>query len=211
MLQAAADGRVKVEEVFVLADRRSALPELEGVSITVVSQAVLGKLAGTANPRGPVATLAIPEASRTDGDVVLLEVGEPGNAGTLVRSAAAFGFAVAALPGCVDLWSPKVLRAAAGAHFLTPVVQGDVMASHQVWSTVVSDGVDPIEIEQHLDGRSIAIVIGDEAHGVGRDAAAAAEVAMSIPTSESVESLNAAVAGSIAMYEMARVRARLRS
>ena len=171
-----------------------------------VTEEVLGKVADTEHPRGPVAVARIPGETPIARDHLLLDVTDPGNAGTLIRTAAGFGLDVCMRPGGVDPWSPKVLRAAAGAHFRTSLGQPPAGAGRI--ATVVRGGDDPRRFPEMLDpGRIWSILVGSEAHGLDAAEVAAADIVVTIPMQSDVESLNAAVAGSVVAYELARWRA----
>ncbi len=209
LLAEAVAAAIAVESVFALADDEAAhrLAAEAAAELLVVGDAALGRLAPTEHPRGPVAVFRIPAPAGlgTRPVVALWGVGDPGNAGTLVRTAAAFGVDVAAGPACVDLWSPKVLRAAAGGHFRTAVgvagsVAGLQAAGFRVLATVVSGGEPP---KPRSDGRW-ALLVGEEAHGLAPEAIAAADEHLTIPMPGATESLNAAVAGAITLYELTR-------
>lgn len=169
----------------------------------LVAEAVMVKLAGTDNPRGPVAVIDIPDWAPPPPDrhlLVLWGVSDPGNVGTIIRSAAAFGLGVVTGPGTADIWSPKVLRAGAGAHFHTPLSQVaglDELIDHQPVATVVDGGVAPRDLPR---GRW-AFLIGSEAHGLDADVIGRSEFQLTIPVVRDAESLNAAVAASIIAYE----------
>ncbi len=171
---------------------------------TPVVDVVLAKLAGTETPRGPVAIIEIPHPTplpRQLPVIVLWGVGDPGNVGTVIRSAAAFGTAVAIGPGTADPWSPKVLRAGAGAHFrlaLSQVASLAELEGHPLAATVAVGGSPP----SALGRRPWAILIGSEAHGLDPSVEAAADVLVTIPMPGGTESLNAAVAASILAYEV---------
>lgn len=178
----------------------------EAPGVTLVSAEVMRRLSGTQHPRGPVAIFEIPAPAPLGASsaVVLWGVGDPGNAGTIVRSAAAFGVAVAATEGSVDLWAPKVLRAGAGGHFatsITPDVPRSIDAVRtsglEIVVTVPSGGAAPAVAEDPF-----ALIIGDEAAGVPADVVAQADRTVSIPMVGDVESLNAAVAASICLYAL---------
>lgn len=172
---------------------------------TEVTQDVLDRLAETSHPRGPVAVIRIPPVDTVNRDHYAIDVGDPGNAGTLIRTAAAFGLDVVFTPGSVDPWSPKVLRAAAGAHFRTSI--GEPPASRGTIATVVEGGIPPHRLGEVLDpGRTWAVLIGSEAHGLSSGDVASADIAVTIPMPGGVESLNAAVAGAIVGYELGRWR-----
>lgn len=196
----AVKGGVSVERVFVLSDdpRRDEWPK-----VTIVDERVMRRLAPTETPRGPVAVVRIPDSSPPAPDrhlLVVWGVSDPGNVGTIIRSAAAFGLGVAVSHDGADPWSPKTLRAGAGAHFRLPslsLIDGlQPLAGHHLAAAVVSGGVDP-----HRLGRGPwAFLIGREAHGLGSEIVERAEEKVTIPMPGGVESLNAAVAASILAY-----------
>ncbi len=194
------------EEVFVQEGDVRSLSMFDGTNVIVwsVSDDILRKVAPSRNPRGPVAVMAIPPGTDLNGPaIVLWDVADPGNAGTLVRSAGAFGFSIAATPSTVDLWSPKVLRSAAGAHGRVPISEIDSMAdlsAHVVVASVVSGGVDPREIEVE---QPVALLVGNEAHGLPPDVLAEADLRVTLPMIATCESLNAAVAGSLIAFLLA--------
>jgi TrmH family RNA methyltransferase len=133
-------------------------------------------------------------------------VGDPGNLGTLIRTAAAFGMSFAAGPGTADPWSPKVLRSGAGGQWSTPVGEtADLEAlrgsDRALVATVVSGGEPPVAVHRYP---TVCVLVGDEALGLPADVVAAADVAVTIPMPGGTESLNAAVAGAILAYEVRR-------
>jgi TrmH family RNA methyltransferase len=182
----------------------------QGAHLALVAEPVMAKLAATEQPRGPVAIGVRPQDAVLAGadTVVLCGISDPGNAGTLIRSAAAFGFQVAATQETVDLWSPKVLRAAVGAHFLVN------LATEVTVAALAEAGVHLVALMPRDDHpgdpepnvQPIGLLVGNEAHGLAPELVAAAETTLTVPTSSSVESLNAAVAGSIAMFAIAQGR-----
>ncbi len=181
-----------------------------------ISEEVLSRLAPTEHPRGPIAVIAVPEGGRLAAvdTIVLLGVADPGNAGTLVRSAAAFGFRVAVGRETVDIWAPKVLRAGAGAHFSVgfSVLGADPVAELSAAGLVVAaTATGGAGAPGKWDDRAIALMIGNEPRGLANDVVAGADVVVNIPTTGGIESLNAAIAGSILMYERARTRNRVGS
>lgn len=191
-----------------LADR--ALPLVE------VSDADLASAADTDSPQG---VLAIAERPRHDLDdllgsapgevriLVLDALQDPGNAGTLLRTAAALGAtATMALPGTVDLWSAKVVRSAMGAHFRHPTLSStwDTLAAFlgrrdvQLWA---ADGAgEPLDAVTAPLPPALALAIGNEGAGLSAEARARADRLVAIPIVPAVESLNAAAAGAILLY-----------
>lgn len=180
----------------------------------VLAASVFKSLSDTDAPQGIAAEIAIPSAAPEESDaepcVFLDGVQDPGNLGAILRSAAAFGAPEVVLgTGCADPWSPKVLRAAMGAHFVLRLRETDTLAQRfaafagERICTVPRDGRALEEID--LRGRH-AWVFGGEARGVGEATARAATQRASIPIAGSTESLNVAIAASICLYEVARQR-----
>lgn len=169
-----------------------------------VTPAVLRRVSDTENPRGPVGVMTIPGSREPATDVLWIDVGDPGNAGTLIRSAAAFGLDVVVAADAVDPWSPKVLRSAAGGHFQTRISIGDPPVGWRLVATVPRGGISPRELLETLPGsQRCAILIGDEARGLDRGIVERADDLLTLPMPGSrAESLNAGVAGAIAAYEL---------
>jgi RNA methyltransferase, TrmH family len=145
--------------------------------------------------------------------MVLAGLQDPGNLGTILRSAEAFGASgVVSLPGTVSAWNPKAVRASAGSVFRVPLIavsERDCLeelhkAGVKILATTVRDA-QPAELVD-LAG-PVALIIGNEGNGVADDLAAKADARITIPCPGPVESLNAAVAASVLLYEAARQRA----
>ena len=132
--------------------------------------------------------------------LALWHVGDPGNVGTLVRSADAYGAFVALSAGCADPTGPKALRASAGAIFRVPVGRFDELTGHRV--ALVARGGEPLaKVEL---GEGTVFVLGAEREGLPDDVVATCDAVASIPVAETAESLNVAIAGAIALYEWSR-------
>lgn len=177
----------------------------EGREAILVDGRALARLAGTKSPRGPVAVVRIPPDMRDRGRNLLVSVGvsDPGNVGTMIRTAASFGWGYAYTEGSADPWAPKTIRGGAGGQFQTQVsrLQSlDELAGWTVVATVVRDGESP----EAVTGRPVAVLMGEEAHGVPRAVVDAATHRMTIPTPGATESLNVAVAAGIAIYELSK-------
>src|SRR5262249_45087813 len=143
--------------------------------------------------------------------VLLLEdIQDPGNVGALLRSAAAAGAGHVVLSArCAFAWSPKVLRSAMGGHFALNIVEGEDLAAFasKYKGTVVALEGEARRSLYELDLRGpCAFVVGNEGAGVTAELAARAKDRVRIPTSGRVESLNAGIAGSIALFECMRQR-----
>lgn len=200
----ASAGGARIETVFALAGTEMPSRGTSPVVLTV-TQPVLERLSGTRSPTGPVAVIEIPPDSALEHrrTVVLAGVSDPGNAGTLIRSAAAFDYQVVVSEGSVDPWAPKVLRAAAGGHFGTSVVR----IGESLGAALEDAGLTAVALTAHGGGTLgdriegvPAFLVGSEAHGLPEGIHRLATQELTIPL-EAAESLNAAVAGSIAMYQ----------
>ena len=144
--------------------------------------------------------------------LVLAGLQDPGNLGTILRSAEAFGAdGVISLPGTVSAWNPKAVRASAGSLFRLPMLTASEeecfrhlrQANVKIWTTTVL-AAEPADLV-NLAG-PIALLIGNEGNGVPEELAARADGRLTIPCPGPVESLNASVAASVLLYEAARQR-----
>ena len=175
----------------------------------IVTHEVLASLSDTETPQGPIAVFDIPpgRAIRLQNSVVMVDISDPGNVGTIIRSAAAFGFDVVVTGATADVWNPKVVRSSAGAIFAVRIATtpDPVGACREVGlstiAAVVQGGAAPGPI-----ARPAALLIGSEAHGLPPAMAEESDLTLTIPTATRVESLNAGVAASIAMYAISEGR-----
>jgi RNA methyltransferase, TrmH family len=151
--------------------------------------------------------------------VVMTAIQDPGNVGTIVRSAEAFGATGAiATRGTADPWSPKALRASAGSALRLPLLRGltvsVVLAQLRISGAkiVAASAKQPASTDASLLGECLAgpaaIFVGNEGAGLPAEVEHAADARIAIPMSDQVESLNAGVAASIVLYETAKLRAR---
>lgn len=206
LLESALDAGIVPLEVYTteegsLTDRCATA----GSHVFEVTRSVIETLSTTVEPQNCVAVISIPEQQepRVCRTVVGVAISDPGNVGTLIRTAAALGWQIALLGG-VDPWSPKVLRASAGTQLSHPAVHiGSIddlaAAGLTLVATTVAGGLEPSELSVDLP---IALLIGSEAHGLPKAAVAACGYSVTIPMSGETESLNAAVAGAIAMFAL---------
>jgi RNA methyltransferase, TrmH family len=184
-----------------------------GIAHSEVKELEFRSAAETESPQGVIAMAKIPDRSfetlrgRHALRVVVLDaVQDPGNVGTIVRTAAALGAdATVALPGTVDLWNPKVVRSAVGAHFHHHAFHG----SWEVLQSFVRDeGVALWGSDSEGEGVSapaparLAIALGNEGSGLTEPVRRAATRILALPISSMVESLNVAVAAGILLYEL---------
>jgi RNA methyltransferase, TrmH family len=132
--------------------------------------------------------------------LALWHVGDPGNVGTLLRTADAFRAGVALSAGCADPTGPKALRASAGAIFRVPVIPFD--DSPRPWTALVAHGgASLVQDSGHVSG---SFVLGSERDGLPDDVVARCDARVTIPLEPGAESLNVAAAGAIALYEARR-------
>ena len=189
-----------------------------GVDVEEVAPQVLKSVADTENPQGILGVFMrreLPLPAELNFVVVADTLRDPGNLGTLLRSAAAAGAQVVLLsPGTVDAFSPKVLRAGMGAHFRLPLrgfawtdLPALVKPACQVYTAEASVGTACWQLD--LRG-PIALVIGGEAEGVSPEARKLADGAVTIPMPGQSESLNAAIAAGILLFEIVRQRNAIR-
>jgi TrmH family RNA methyltransferase len=196
-----------------------------GASISTVTERALRAVAETVTPQGVVAVVEAPHATGLPDSprlvAVLERCADPGNAGTVIRTADAVGADLVVLgPGSVDVWCGKCVRASAGSVFNLPIVtalglDAVVMALRdrgcQVFGTAADGDLDLDELS--LDARMsepTAWVFGSEAHGHDEDLAARFDGIVRVPTLGRAESLNLAAAASIFLYSSARVQRRNR-
>ena len=193
-------------------EHTSILQDLAPVS-QAVSDSVMASMSDTESPAGVLAVLPIqPKPFPTQPSLLLIldRIRDPGNLGTMLRTATAAGVdGVLLAPGCVDPYNPKVVRSAMGAHLRLPLLQ-------ETWA----------QIKEQSDGLSVwlaaadgalpytdvnwrtptALIIGSEAHGTGAEANALTDGTTYIPMYAATESLNAAMAAGIILFEAARQR-----
>src|SRR4051812_16667899 len=132
--------------------------------------------------------------------LALWRVADPGNVGTLLRSADAFGAAVLLSDGCADPFGPKALRASMGALFRTPLVDFDETPGRRI--ALVPRGGTPLP-DVELDG-DVVFVLGAEREGLPAEVLERCDVRATIPQPGAAESLNVAMAGTVALYERSR-------
>lgn len=180
-----------------------------------VSPEVMKAASDTQSPQGVVLQLAAvaPSAPEALDFVLILDaVADPGNLGTLLRSAAAAGCQLVWLsPGCTDAWAPKVVRSGMGAHFRVPVQaldwaqMAEQIKAHHLAVYVAEASGEQTVYEQDLS-QPCALILGSEAHGAGKGAANLQPTTVRIPMPGGSESLNVAAAGSILLFEVVRQR-----
>lgn len=173
--------------------------------ITLISEDVLQKISGTQTPSGLVGVFKIPKHPKADqltSGVVLVDIADPGNMGTLIRTAAALNARSVVVINGADVWSPKVIQATAGTIGQVDIFQWDwselleFKQNIQLCALIVEGGRPPHKVNMS----ETLLVIGNEARGLPQDWIASCEHTMTLPMPGNAESMNAAIAGSIALY-----------
>lgn len=193
--------------------RRELLPVglLGDVRLVQVSEGVMEAISPAKTPQGVVFSCKIPPPPEAEwlmpGRYLLLEgVQDPGNVGAVLRSADAFGWEVFLLEGCADLYSPKTVRAAMGVHFRSEIVctslerAAALVRASNLPLYAAALGEETVDIRQ-ADLSSCAVVIGSEGRGVSARALELCTATVKIPMEPCCESLNAAVAAGIVLWE----------
>jgi TrmH family RNA methyltransferase len=168
---------------------------------------ILGYISGMSSPPDMVFSAEIPENTAADillKRVVLMEnVQDPGNVGTIIRTADALNYGVAVLGGCADPWSPKVIRGAMGAVFRVPIARLSNAEEIKLpfIAAVARDGVSASDF---VPPSEFAIAIGNEGSGLSDALNALSDYKVTIPISAASESLNAASAAAILMWQFSR-------
>jgi len=219
-LVAAALDRGVMPELFAVEENAAALPEVTallarapGVPVLCLRGALFREVSELASPLGILARIAVPPAPTfaPAGDCLLLDaVQDAGNVGTLLRTAAAAGVPDVLLgPGCAGAWTPRVLRAAQGAHFALAIrEQVDLAAfldgyAGTAVAAVAHDGQSLYELD--FAGPT-AWLFGNEGAGIAPELAARAGQRATIPLAPGSESLNVAAAAAVCLFEMRRRR-----
>ncbi len=222
LLGAALDAGATVLDVYVdeAAASRPAVADVLGrlpasIEPWLLPAGVLDRVGDAVTSQGVASVVAHPDPSwptpaATGFVLVLAHVADPGNAGTLIRAAVAAGAGAVVVAGGVDPTSPKVVRSSAGAVFGGRVVVAPDPAEaldrlradgYRVFGTVVDAG-DPYD---RVDlSEPVAVVLGNEAHGLDPDLAARTDGLLTIPMAGPTESLNVAMAGTVVCFEVLR-------
>ncbi len=191
------------------------VPEGAFHAARILDDELYASVSDTVNSQGMLGVFLFPDLAPNPAEpafwLIADGIQDPGNLGTLIRSAAGTGATqVVTLPGTVDPWAPKTVRAAAAAHFIIPI---EVMTVEALSETLPA-GATVIGADAAGDARydeidlsgPIALIVGGEGAGLSTAVRALLDRRVSIPLASEVESLNAGVAGSILLFEAARQR-----
>ena len=182
----------------------------ETVRLIRVPGDVMESISPMQSPQGALFLCRLPEKKPfmpVPGMLLLDGIQDPGNIGTILRTADALDIPVALLEGCADPWSHKVVRSSMGAVFRCPVIQTDWETAKKACGEAgISIGVTALSERakdlRQSDLKSMAVVIGSEGQGVRQEILTNADAELIIPMNPHCESLNAAVAATIVMWQM---------
>lgn len=208
LLQEAVQYCTGLHTVILTEDVQINLPDT--VRVVRVPADVMESVSPMASPQGALFLCSLPEKTvftAKAGMLLLDGIQDPGNLGTILRTADALDIPVALLEGCADPYSHKVVRSSMGAVFRTQVVQTTWQEAKQAFDAAgIPVGVTALSHRaqdiRNADIRKMAVVIGSEGQGVRREILDAADAELIIPMNPHCESLNAAVAATIVMWQM---------
>lgn len=209
----AVSAGLSIEEVFVTPDAEDTVDLSHAKNVYLVSDRVCSKLSGEMAPQGVFTVAAKPENVPENAERILIldSVADPGNTGAVLRSARAFGFGFVAFCGdSCDPYNPKAVRAAMGATFRVPFAQyrdaaafvRDLVSRGYRVHAAVCDGNKTVG-NCSFEGKN-AFVIGNEGHGISDAVLKECTDRITIPMRGETESLNAAVAASVIMWEASK-------
>ena len=212
LLEEAVKAGAEIKQIFVEEGKLDKISSvLTGLSVTIVSADVLKSLTDTGSPQGVVAEIAKSEATDFDVKKVLIleDVQDPGNVGTMIRTADAAGFdAVFTTTDTADIYSPKVMRSMQGSHFHLPVIDGmpieeifAIMKDAQLELLVTTLSEKSVS-HKTVNVEKFALVMGNEGNGVSEFASSHADQLVHIDMAGQAESLNVAVAAGVLMFSL---------
>lgn len=209
----------KVETVYLTANGRTKAEEIADLNqfnTVDVSDEVMKQMSETITPQGIIAICSIPETTfdsiTLNGNrkfIYLSEVQDPGNAGTILRSADAFGMdAVITSPGSVDMYSPKVVRSTAGSLWHIPVFQSmglEELVDRGIHGFSLGANGDK-DLKDYISSGDTVAIFGNEARGLNSRSNLAGIETVNIPMPGNAESLNLSAAASIVMYHLSNMQ-----
>lgn len=210
MLVEAITAAAEITAVFCLEAKAAQLPKGIKAPVYLVNDGILEKISGVQSPQGVVFTCKIPQqrlALTGSRFLALEDIRDPGNLGTIIRSAEALGaHGIYLLGDCAELWSPKTVRATMGSVFRMPIMSCtpqhlvSLLGDLPLWAAALDK--DSMAV-QSVDISRGCVVIGNEARGVSPDTKALCKGSIIVPIT-GAESLNAAMAAGIILWEMVR-------
>lgn len=207
MAEEATQSNVEIENIILDENADLDLDEKLQKKVIRVKNSLFSQLSDLKNPEGVILICKEIE-SEIDFEknlLILDEIRDPGNMGTIIRTAEAFNYKnILLLGNCVDIYNSKVLRATMGSIFRISINQVDIKTledlrkTHTILATTLEE--DSIDITSMTKIPKHAIIIGNESHGVRKEVSQLAHKKVIIPISENIDSLNAAIASSISMF-----------
>ena len=214
---------IPVEMILIRENSSSGFEESEHTPVMELSARLFDSLADTDHSQGVIAVVRKTQhdwdsfsdllKENTKNIVILDRLQDPGNMGTIIRTAEAAGYGgVLLMDGCTDVYAPKVVRAAAGSLFRMPILQENDIAEatdrlHALQRNIAVTSLEAEQYYQDADlGENVALVIGNEGRGVRQEFLDIADIKINIPMAGSIESLNAAVAAGILMYQSHNIK-----
>ncbi|MDK0978162.1 TrmH family RNA methyltransferase [Clostridium perfringens] len=216
-VEEAIKSKVSIDSIIFTESFKEKNPELflkinENIKLIQMNEALLKQLCSTENPQGIVGVINMQNKELKSGELVVLvdKVQDPGNMGTIIRTAHAAGAAgIVMTKGTVDIYNDKTLRSTMGSIFYIPIVEDDSLdfvksLKKEGYKLVVSSlqGKNNF-FEENLQGK-VMIAVGNEGNGVSNEVYDIADIKVKIPMPGEAESLNVAVATSIMIYEKIR-------
>ncbi|MBR6737168.1 MAG: RNA methyltransferase [Clostridia bacterium] len=206
MVLEAISAGAPIERIFGTEEALSKL-NANGYEIVTVSPEVFSYISSEVTPQGVLATVKVPKTKAvapTKNALVLDGVSDPGNMGTIIRTACAFGFNDIYLVNCTDPYAPKAVRASMSGIYFVNLYKVDYEGLFSALSgyDILSLDMGGEDIASVKVSKKFALVVGNEANGLSSEITAKTSKFISIPMREHSESLNAGVAVSIAMYKL---------
>ncbi|EJT5913126.1 RNA methyltransferase [Clostridium perfringens] len=216
-VEEAIKSKVSIDSIIFTESFKEKNPDLflkinENIKLIQMNEALLKQLCSTENPQGIVGVINMQNKELKSGELVILvdKVQDPGNMGTIIRTAHAAGAAgIVMTKGTVDIYNDKTLRSTMGSIFYIPIVEDDSLdfvksLKKEGYKLVVSSlqGKNNF-FEENLQGK-VMIAVGNEGNGVSDEVYDIADIKVKIPMPGEAESLNVAVATSIMIYEKIR-------
>lgn len=179
----------------------------------LVTKEIINKLASTQSPQGIIAVVKTKEEGIKEGNVLILDnLQDPSNVGTLIRSALAFNITNIILSNdCVDIYNDKVIRGSQGSIFKINYQYGNIVniieklktKNYHIYGTALENGIELDKVKLH---DRFALILGNEGNGINKEILSKTDVNIFIPISQSIDSLNVAVAGGILMHEFSKLK-----
>ncbi|MBR3848410.1 MAG: RNA methyltransferase [Oscillospiraceae bacterium] len=199
----------EITSVLVSEDAQGSLPDLGGVNVFIAPEDVLDSITSLKSSQNVIFSCKMKETPRENirKAILLDRLQDTGNIGTIIRTADAFGIDAVFCDGCADIYNPKTIRSAMGSIFRVPVINEDFFSlipslrknGKKVWCSELYGDVKTIS---ECDLKDAFVVIGNEGNGVRPEISAICDGSVIIPMAGGAESLNAAIAAAVFMYEM---------